>query len=140
MDFLLLTPDLSRIVIEVDGVQHYADATGKASPRLYSEMVAEDRRLRLMGYDIYRFGGHELARDEQDRRLPVVLVSSGVLSRPRLTPRPVSLTKPPLVDALPSPSGNATGCMPGIAEKTARMRRHCARGEGVLVSRVTAGE
>ncbi|MER5708450.1 hypothetical protein [Streptomyces sp. NPDC002122] len=100
MDFLLLTPDRSRIVIEVDGVQHYADATGKASPRLYSEMVAEDRRLRLMGYDIYRFGGHELARDEQDRRLPVVLVSSGVLSRPRLTPRPVSLTKPPLVDAL----------------------------------------
>ncbi|MFF6844752.1 hypothetical protein ACFY8X_39190 [Streptomyces tanashiensis] len=61
MDFLLLTPDRSRIVIEVDGVQHYADATGKASPGLYSEMVAEDRRLRLMGYDIYGFGGHELA-------------------------------------------------------------------------------
>lgn len=69
MDFLLLTPDRSRIVIEVDGVQHYADATGKASPRLYSEMVAEDRRLRLMGYDIYRFGGHELARPDASAML-----------------------------------------------------------------------
>lgn len=37
----------------VDGVQQYADATGKASPGLFSEMVAEDRRLHLMGYDIY---------------------------------------------------------------------------------------
>jgi very-short-patch-repair endonuclease len=69
MDFLLLTPDRSRIVIEVDGVQHYADATGKASTRLYSEMVAEDRRLRLMGYDIYRFGGHELARPDASTML-----------------------------------------------------------------------
>ncbi|MFD7625993.1 hypothetical protein ACFV7Q_08090 [Streptomyces sp. NPDC059851] len=69
MDFLLLTPDRSRIVIEVDGVQHYADATGKASPRLYSEMAAEDRRLRLMGYDIYRFGGHELARPDASTML-----------------------------------------------------------------------
>ncbi|MEV7198273.1 hypothetical protein AB0N81_41790 [Streptomyces sp. NPDC093510] len=61
--FLLLTPDRSRIVIEVDGVQHYADATGKASPRIYSERVGEDRRLHLLtGYDIYGFGGHELAR------------------------------------------------------------------------------
>ncbi len=69
MDFLLLTPDRSRIVIEVDGIQHYADTTGKASPRLYSEMVAEDRRLRLMGYDIYRFGGHELARPDASTML-----------------------------------------------------------------------
>lgn len=69
MDFLLLAPDQSRIVIEVDGVQHYSrknlpDNTGRitwtAVPRLYSEMVAEDRRLRLAGYEIYRFGGWEL--------------------------------------------------------------------------------
>jgi hypothetical protein len=25
-------------------------------------MVAEDRRLRLTGYEVYRFGGHELTR------------------------------------------------------------------------------
>ncbi|CAL9327796.1 hypothetical protein SUDANB106_00009 [Streptomyces sp. enrichment culture] len=69
MDFLLLAPDRSRIVIEVDGVQHYGrknppDEHGKvtwaAVPRLYAEMVAEDRRLRLAGYEIYRFGGYEL--------------------------------------------------------------------------------
>ncbi|GDY69845.1 MULTISPECIES: hypothetical protein [Streptomyces] len=29
-------------------------------PRLYAEMVAKDRRLRLAGYEIYRFGGFEL--------------------------------------------------------------------------------
>ncbi|MFE9240481.1 hypothetical protein [Streptomyces sp. NPDC007007] len=70
MDFLLLAPDRSRIVIEVDGVQHYGIAnppdgkgrvTHTAVPRLYAEMVAEDRRLRLAGYEIYRFGGWELA-------------------------------------------------------------------------------
>jgi very-short-patch-repair endonuclease len=60
MDFLLLTPDRSRIVLEVDGAQHYADRSGKAAPRLYSAMVGEDRNLRLAGYEIYRFGGWEL--------------------------------------------------------------------------------
>lgn len=58
MDFLLLAPDRSRIVLEVDGVQHYGrknppDERGRvtytAVPQLYSEMVAEDRRLRLAG-------------------------------------------------------------------------------------------
>jgi hypothetical protein len=59
MDFLLLLPHGKRIVVEVDGQQHYAEGE-TASPRLYSEMVAEDRRLRLRGYEVYRFGGHEL--------------------------------------------------------------------------------
>jgi very-short-patch-repair endonuclease len=59
MDFLLLFGDGSRVVIEVDGKQHYA-VGDTASPRLYGEMVAEDRRLRLAGYEIYRFGGYEL--------------------------------------------------------------------------------
>lgn len=60
MDFLLLLPDRSRIVIEIDGKQHYAEGNA-ASPKLYSEMVAEDRRLKLAGYEIYRFGGYELS-------------------------------------------------------------------------------
>ncbi len=63
MDFLLLLPRGVRIVVEVDGQQHYAVGVNKgdaASPRLYSEMVAEDRRLRLRGYEVYRFGGYEL--------------------------------------------------------------------------------
>ncbi|MEV8248429.1 transposase family protein [Streptomyces rochei] len=71
MDFLLLAPDRSRIVIEVDGVQHYGrpnppDEQGRithtAVPRLYAEMVTEDRRLRLAGYEIYRFCGWELKK------------------------------------------------------------------------------
>ncbi len=59
MDFLLLLGGRRRIVIEVDGRQHYADGT-QASPHRYAEMVAEDRRLRLDGYEVYRFGGAEL--------------------------------------------------------------------------------
>lgn len=60
MDFLLLLPHRTRIVIELDGRHHYADPNGLASPRLYAAMVAEDRELRLRGYEIYRFGGAEL--------------------------------------------------------------------------------
>lgn len=59
MDFLLLFSDRRRVVIEVDGKHHYANGE-KASPELYSQMVAEDRRLRLAGYEVYRFGGAEL--------------------------------------------------------------------------------
>lgn len=61
MDFLLLFPGRVRVVLEVDGKQHYADGD-VASPRLYSEMVGEDRRLRLQGYEVYRFGGFELGQ------------------------------------------------------------------------------
>jgi very-short-patch-repair endonuclease len=60
MDFFLLFSDRQRVVIEVDGRQHYADEQGRADTALYAKMVAEDRRLRLSGYEVYRFGGHEL--------------------------------------------------------------------------------
>ena len=78
MDFLLLLPNRNWVVIEIDGVQHYSKLASDAPPpgspgyfemdpeirrpdtRRYSEMVAEDRRLRLEGYEVYRFGGHEL--------------------------------------------------------------------------------
>lgn len=59
MDFLILFSDRQRVVLEVDGRQHYADDDGRASTSRYAEMVAEDRRLRLSGYEVYRFGGHE---------------------------------------------------------------------------------
>jgi hypothetical protein len=32
-------------------------------------MVAEDRELRLKGYEVYRFGGAELANDRAAERL-----------------------------------------------------------------------
>ena len=65
MDFLLLLADRSRVVIEIDGKQHYADGDA-ASPRLYAEMVSEDRRLRLAGYEVYRWGGAELHPDDSE--------------------------------------------------------------------------
>lgn len=64
MDFLFLLSDRIRIVIEIDGKQHYAEED-TACPRLYSEMVAEDRRLKLCGYEVYRFGGDELNNESE---------------------------------------------------------------------------
>ncbi|MEV7475259.1 hypothetical protein AB0N33_16285 [Pseudarthrobacter oxydans] len=66
MDFLILFSSRHRVVLEVDGKQHYANGD-TASPALYSDMVAEDRRLRLAGYEVYRFGGAELMKDDADR-------------------------------------------------------------------------
>lgn len=65
MDFLLLLDRRRRVVLEVDGVQHYADRQGRASPPRYAEMVSADRGLRLAGYEVYRFGGHEIADRHQ---------------------------------------------------------------------------
>src|SRR5215218_9307571 len=59
MDFLLLLPGQRRVVLELDGKQHYAREDGTADPARYAEMVREDRRLRLQGYEVYRFGGLE---------------------------------------------------------------------------------
>jgi hypothetical protein len=58
MDFLLLLPYNRRVVIEIDGKQHYSEGN-VPSPERYAEMVAEDRRIQLAGYEVYRFGGHE---------------------------------------------------------------------------------
>jgi len=66
MDFLLLFSNHVRIVLEVDGKQHYS-VDGEAKPALYAQMVAEDRRIRLQGYEIYRFGGAELQDEQQGK-------------------------------------------------------------------------
>lgn len=58
MDFLMLLGGGVRIVIEVDGKQHYSE-NGIPSPSLYAAMVMEDRKLRLQGYEVFRFGGFE---------------------------------------------------------------------------------
>ncbi|WP_164112005.1 MULTISPECIES: hypothetical protein [Sphingobacterium] len=65
MDFLLLLPNNCRIVIEVDGKQHYSDGD-IASPLRYAEMVSLDRDLKLMGYEVYRFGGYELVESNRE--------------------------------------------------------------------------
>tara|TARA_R110002111_G_scaffold100976_6_gene156486 strand:+ start:45284 stop:46663 length:1380 start_codon:yes stop_codon:yes gene_type:complete len=60
MDFLILLSSFERIVIELDGKQHYSD-DDIASPAKYADMVKADRDLRLLGYEVYRFGGAELS-------------------------------------------------------------------------------
>lgn len=69
MDFLLLFSNQIRIVVEIDGQQHYS-RNERASPPLYAGMVAEDRKLRLAGYEIYRFGGYEL----QEPKGPAIVI------------------------------------------------------------------
>lgn len=67
MDFLMLLPHRVRIVLEVDGKHHYAEGE-TASPVRYTEMVREDRKLRLQGYEIFRFGATELTNMETANR------------------------------------------------------------------------
>ena len=59
MDFLLLLPAGVRIVLEVDGQQHYSE-NRRPAPQRYAELAKADRELKLCGYDVYRFGASEL--------------------------------------------------------------------------------
>ncbi|MFD1376083.1 hypothetical protein ACFQ4U_07020 [Micrococcus antarcticus] len=68
MDFIILFSNRHRVVLEVDGKQHYANGD-TASPALYSAMVAEDRNLWLAGYETYRFGDVELMNAGSDKML-----------------------------------------------------------------------
>jgi hypothetical protein len=52
MDFLLLLPNDVRVVIEIDGKEHYANGD-LACPKKYSEMVNTDRLLKLDGYQVF---------------------------------------------------------------------------------------
>ena len=71
MDFLLLLNGGRRVVLEIDGKQHYSDGD-RSSPRRYAEMVTEDRRLRLKRYEVVRFGGYEfMAQNEPKSMLAV---------------------------------------------------------------------
>lgn len=66
MDFLMLFPHGVRVVIEVDGRQHYANDEGKADASRYAQMAASDRDLKLSGYDVYRFGAAELPAEKRE--------------------------------------------------------------------------
>jgi len=68
MDFLLLLPGSRRIVLEVDGKQHFSE-NDHPSLKVYAEMVSADRELRLAGYEIYRFGANELVGKDAERRI-----------------------------------------------------------------------
>ena len=58
MDFLMIFSHKDRVILEIDGKQHYSES-GKPSPHLYAEMVKAHREMSLLGYDVYRFGGFE---------------------------------------------------------------------------------
>lgn len=64
IDFLMILPNLKRVIIEIDGKQHYAREDGRADTKRYAEMVRVDRDLRLRGYEVYRFGGAEFYNDQ----------------------------------------------------------------------------
>lgn len=69
MDFLLLMPHGVRIVIEVDGKQHYADTNGRADAALYARAMAADRDLKLAGYEVFRFGAAELLASDAEAKV-----------------------------------------------------------------------
>ncbi len=60
MDFLLLLPPPPG---RAGARRHPAlrRRRGPRQPGRYAEMVAADRELQLAGYEVYRFGGHEIA-------------------------------------------------------------------------------
>lgn len=65
MDFLMLLPHGVRVVVEVDGKQHYASSDGMASVKRYATLVQADRELQLSGYYVFRFGASELPTDRE---------------------------------------------------------------------------
>lgn len=72
MDFLMLFSESKRIVIEIDGIQHYADPQSHcASADKYAAMVSAQRSMTLAGYEVYRFGGKELLDEAIGKRLVV---------------------------------------------------------------------
>lgn len=64
IDFLMILPNLKRVIIEIDGKHHYAREDGRADTKRYADMVRIDRELRLRGYEVYRFGGAEFYNDQ----------------------------------------------------------------------------
>ena len=63
MDFLLLLPHRQRVVIEVDGSQHFTDGA------VYATNMRGDRELQLSGYEVFRFGATELEDRERARTM-----------------------------------------------------------------------
>jgi hypothetical protein len=84
--------------VEVDG-EHHCDRGRRGVPRRYAKMVAEDRALRLKGYEVYRFGGEELGLNSA----PAMLRRS----------RQGQLRCPPQQPARPVALGVAPGDVPG---------------------------
>ncbi|MET8682205.1 hypothetical protein ABZW18_32690 [Streptomyces sp. NPDC004647] len=65
MDFLMLLPGSKRVVLEVDGMQHFTRNGGtEPDSAKYAATMAGDRDLKFRGYEVFRFGHDEL-RDRE---------------------------------------------------------------------------
>ncbi|ALO91234.1 hypothetical protein SHL15_0017 [Streptomyces hygroscopicus subsp. limoneus] len=65
MDFLMLLPGSRRVILEVDGMQHYTRNGGtEPDSAKYAATMAADRDLKFRGYEVFRFGHDEL-RDHE---------------------------------------------------------------------------
>ena len=69
-----------RVIVELDGIEHYSDKTGRADPKKYAEMMREDRRVRLAGYEVYRFGGQDFV-DKNSAKLLLKIFFEGLLQK-----------------------------------------------------------
>ncbi|PFZ90015.1 hypothetical protein [Bacillus wiedmannii] len=68
MDFKVIPNKNTKILIEIDGKEHYSKLINKqyiAAPSLYAAQVKEDRELKLKGYSIFRFGGFEVMKGKE---------------------------------------------------------------------------
>ncbi|MFF2375053.1 DUF559 domain-containing protein [Streptomyces xiamenensis] len=71
MDFLMLLPGNRRVVLEVDGMQHYTRNSGaEPDSAKYAATMAGDRALKFRGYEVFRFGHDELR--DRDRAQPLL--------------------------------------------------------------------
>jgi very-short-patch-repair endonuclease len=69
MDFLLLLPHGQRVVLEVDGSQHFTGPGGRPDAAKYADSMRGDRDLKLSGYEVFRFGATELLDRERARAM-----------------------------------------------------------------------
>ncbi|MFP8962709.1 hypothetical protein ACLIYP_19425 [Streptomyces nanhaiensis] len=92
MDFLLLLPDGHHIVLEVDGMHRYT-TQGQPDSAKYAANMRGDRNLKLAGYEVFRFGAHELRDRDRDRARALLQQFFHDLFRQfDVTPAPTELT------------------------------------------------
>ena len=85
MDFLLLLPHGQRVVLEVDGSQHFS-TNGRPDGTKYADNLRGDRDLKLRGYEVFRFGATELLDRERGRTL-LQQFFGDLFRRSHVTPR-----------------------------------------------------
>lgn len=61
MDFLIIYKN-RRVIIEIDGKTH----TPEHSLEQYSRQLEYDRTMKFLGYDVFRLGGYELAKNFEE--------------------------------------------------------------------------